>query len=428
MKQQIKILWLIYSAILFFILFFLLKKTFFFHDEWVFLNRLIKSPVDFIFTQHNGHFMPVFNLIYFIEYSFFKLNYQFYQLFVLIFHFANAYLLYVIVAKVTKNKYFGLLSFFIFITSSMYWEILFSASTFQIVLFMFFVGLSIVYYINFIERKELKYLTFSSIFTLISIFTWGGGFIYPFSFLLIYIFKKILKEKVSIQELIFSLTNIIISILTFFIFVKQASGSINIKQVVSFMLDSIRWLVVSFYTTSPGLLKIFVLITALFIILFRKVFFVKTIRDQFLFKIKESRSIFFFSLANLLLIYLLISFSRYSFGSELARSSRYTYVPLFFLIIVNLIILNGIYSLLGKNTKIFLAGYLMLLFLGNVYFFKIYYTSWINTISIPHLKTYSLIINSKSSDELDNIELPGNFTRFLEPKDIYFVYKQSIKE
>ena len=179
-NSVIKYLWLFLSLIYFIILFLLLKQTFFFHDEWSFLYKVITDPLGFVLESHNGHFMPLFGLSYLILYKVFRLNYAPYELFLLIFHFLNAYLLSLIVIKITKKKYLGFLSFVLFLASSSYWEVLFSFSTFPTVLCLTMMALSIYYYLLFSESESQKDLFLSGLFSFFFKPFLGSGIIFSF--------------------------------------------------------------------------------------------------------------------------------------------------------------------------------------------------------------------------------------------------------
>jgi len=178
----------------------LLRRTFFFHDEWTFIHQILLSPISFILTPHNGHFWPLFAGIYFLMYRLFSLNYWPYETVLLVVHFANVYLLYLIIGLLSKNKFVAFCFSLIFLISSIYWEVIFSASTLPTVLCLFFINLGIYLYLICEKRKQNKYLYLSGISFLTSGLSWGAGLFFPLIFLLLLMAKIVSKKKIKPKE------------------------------------------------------------------------------------------------------------------------------------------------------------------------------------------------------------------------------------
>lgn len=427
-KKLLPLLYLFSTLFIFIGLFLLLKNTFFFHDEWTFLYKIITSPIKFLFEPHNGHFMPLFNAIYFLEYKFFGLNYPLYQFVLLIFHFVNAYILYSIVCYLTKNQNLGILSFFLFIVNSVYWETLFASATLNTVLCLLLIGASITLYLKYQKRKKQRYLLFSGLCSLLSSYAWGAGLFFPLLFLMIVFTKKMFREKIKIKEfLVYSIASVI-SIGGYLVFAKPlVRTAFNFKKITVFTLTAIKWIILSFYTTSPGKLKLFAIVVVFLFLVVYSVFKNKRTRKECFRIILKNKYMLFFSLTNFIYIYILSAISRYQIDMELAKSSRYTYLPLFFLIIINMIFLNSLIPLLPKRCKLLLFGYFIFLLVNHVYFFRIYYRNWTETISGPNKRIFRQITQAASRKELEKIKFPSTFHSFFKAEDIYFIYQHSVE-
>lgn len=450
-------------VILFFIgLFLLLKETFFFHDEWTFIYKILTSPLDFILEPHNGHFWPLFALIYLLEYRLFGLNYPLYQFVLLVFHFSNAYLLYLIICRLTKNQNLGILAFLLFIVNAIYWEVIFASATLPTVLCLFFIALALFNYLKYLDLKSQKYLFFSGLFSLLSSYTWGAGLFFPLLFLGAIFFKKLLREKIRSKEvLVYSLASFI-SVGSYFLLAGPSSGVVfDFGKVFIFTMTAIKWIIVSFYTSSPGMLTLFGLISAFLSLVFYSVLkndalpvnggaeflgrvarlFLpasgppirrvihrgenKKKKRKFFIHLAKNKLILFFALASFVYLYFLSAVFRYRIDMELARSSRYTYLPLFFLIIINVVILDGLFPSLSKRIKFLFLAYFLFLMVANIYFFRIYYQSWTKTISGPNKEIFHRITQA-SKEELEIMVYPSTFHSFLTPKQMYFIYQESV--
>lgn len=404
----------------------MLKDAFFFHDEWTWLRKIIVSPRDFLFEPHNKHFTPLFNLLYLGIYRLFGLYYPAYQLILMFFHFVNGYILYLIVGRLTKNRGLGVLSFFLFMVNSIYWEVLFSSSTLNTVFCLLLIGPSILFYLQYQKKQEQKYLLLSGFLSLLSGYARGEGLFLPLLFLMIVSIKKIFRERIKIEEFLVYLVASAISIGSYLMFAGiSPTNTVNFKKITVFALTAIKWMILSFYTASPGWLNLFVIIAAFFFFVFYPVFKKKKTRKKCFGLISKNKYMLCFSSASFIYIYVLLAISRYQIDMNLAKSSRYTYIPLFFLIIINMIFLNSFLSLLSRRRKLLLLSYFIFLMASHLYFFRIYYRGWTERISDPNKRIFKKITQVTSEEELEKIELPSTFHSFFDAQEIYFIYQRS---
>lgn len=440
----------------------LLRKTFFFHDEWTFIHQILLSPTAFIFSPHNGHFWPLFAGIYLLLYKLFNLNYWPYEIVLLIFHFANVYLLYLIISLLSKNKFVAFCFSLLFLISSIYWEVLFSASTLPTVLCLFFMNLGIYLFLIFEKRNQNRYLYLSGISILASGFSWGAGLFSPGIFILLLIIKSIAEKKIRLKELfVYILTMKTISVslwmkkknsnspeaqasgyrghkpmvvyfidqvilfLVYIYFSRGVAGAYDFRKIILFTASGIKWLIVSFYTSSPGFAKIFVGIILFFGFLLYLSLRTKKNRRIFRDGLVTNIPWLIFALSGVFYFYFISALSRSQIDMRLAFSSRYTYLPLYFLILFNALIIDCWLSMASLKTKKILLVYFLAVSFANIYFFRIYYQSWTETISIPNQKLFWQIANTASEKERAKIIVPSTFHDFYEPEDIYFIFSRS---
>lgn len=427
MKKILNPLAIVLSFLIFVGLFILLRETFFFHDEWSFLYTIVNSPSRFLLEQHNGHFMPIFNLIYLFEYKIFGLNYYPYQFILLALHFLNGYLLYKIVKQLTEKKGLAILSFFLFILNSIYWEILFSSSSaLQYILYLNFTALAIFLFLKYEGNSKQKYLFFSGMFSLLSTYTLGSGVFFSLLFLITIIIKGVWLKKVRIMEVVVFGIAGAISIFTYFKFASVPSASnLDFRQISLFALTSVKWLIVSFYTSSPGFMNLFLILIVFFGVIIFQTLRDSNRRNKFFRSVGKNKFWLCFSALNILYVYFLTAMARYRMDMALAKSSRYTYSTLFFFVFINAVILGAFLPLLSRKVKIILLGYSILLAMGHLCFFRLYYRNWTETISGPNKKIFEQVIKASSVEELSRITLPSTFHPFFTAKEIYLIYQKT---
>jgi len=404
----------------------LLRRTFFFHDEWTFLHQILLSPTNFILTPHNGHFWPLFAGLYFLMYKLFGLSYWPYETILLIVHFANVYLLYLVIGLLSKNKLVAFCFSLIFLISSIYWEVIFSASTLPTVLCLFFINLGIYLYLICEKRKQNKYLYLSGISFLTSGLSWGAGLFFPLIFLLLLMAKIVSKKKIKPKEpLVYLLVQGILFLIYIYFSGKGAVGVFDLNKVILFTVSGIKWLIVSFYTSSPGFTKIFFVIVVLFSFLLYQSLRDKRNWTTFRSDLSADVPCLIFALSGVFYFYFISALSRSQIDMRLAFSSRYTYLPLYFLVVFNSLVVDCWLSVASLRTKKILFTYFLLIFFANIYFFRIYYRSWTETISIPNKKLFWQIANTASEKERAKIIVPSTFHDFYKPEDIYFIFSRS---
>jgi len=422
-------LWYFFLFIYFVIILYLLKQTFFFHDEWTFLFKIITSPSEFITTPHNGHFWPIFASIYIILYKLFRLNYLPYQFVLLIFHFGNVLIIKKIIEKITNSQLFGILAGTFFLFSNIYWEVIFSFSTFPTVLCLFFITLAVWLYLKYEDKNKTKYIYLSGISTLFSGLVWGAGVFSPILIAIVPLIKSWRTKKLLIRPLTNYLIFQIISMAVYFHFSNNSVGNtVEFNKIITFSISAIWWNIVNFYTGSPGFIKLLALVFIILGLLASSIIFNNRNRDRLFKQLFFNIEWYLFTIISFAFYIVITAYSRYQIDMRLSSSSRYTYFPLFFLVILNFILFKTFSDNIKRKLNIVLVTYYILLIGVNIYFFKIFYIKWTDSISLPNKAKFEEIITAKSIIELEKITFPTTFHSFYTSKEIYFIYRNTYPE
>ena len=150
-----------------------------------------------------GRFVPLYGLIY----KFLTPNFIFFNLLVVIIHFLNSIIFFLISFKLFKNNFVSFISSFLFL---IHYSITIKALTwaaFSGHIFNCFFGLmSIYYFLKFLESKKIIHILTSTIFSVLGSMVMESGLVYPIlNFLFIFFFKS---KKIS--HLILSLLPIFV--------------------------------------------------------------------------------------------------------------------------------------------------------------------------------------------------------------------------
>jgi len=326
----------------------------------------------------------------------------------------------------SKNKFVAFCFSLVFLVSSVYWEVLFSASTLPTVLCLFFINFGIYLYMIYKKRKQRKYLYLSGVSFLTSGFSWGAGLFFPSIFILLLIAKIASRKKIRSKELlVYLLVQGILFLIYIYFSGKGAVGTFDLNKVILFTVSGIKWLTISFYTSSPGFTKIFFVIVVLFSFLLYQSLRDKRNWTTFRSDLSADVPCLIFALSGVFYFYFISALSRSQIDMRLAFSSRYTYLPLYFLVVFNSLVVDCWLSVASLRTKKILFTYFLLIFFANIYFFRIYYRSWTETISIPNKKLFWQIANTASEKERAKIIVPSTFHDFYKPEDIYFIFSRS---
>lgn len=179
--------------------------TFYQQDEWRILGLLKADGLKALFPLFSplsligGGGRLLSQPIHYIFYSLFPFQVAPFFIFAIIFHFLNSLLVFWIVKRLTYNKFLSIISSIFFATSSVSQQsVTWIAAMVQTTASGFFILLSILLYIYFIENGKKKFLYFSITTALISYFFKESSI---FLFAVLPIIYLIFKKRISFFKL-----------------------------------------------------------------------------------------------------------------------------------------------------------------------------------------------------------------------------------
>ena len=312
-------------------------KVWFDHDDFDFLFFSSQFSPNELLRPHNEHFLPVFRLLFFLEYSLFKLNAQFYFAVSILLHIVSILLIYKIVFYITKKDFWAYSGAILYSINATFYESIIWITSQQTLLCGLFLLASYLTYLYFRIQKKAYQLYLSCFFSVLSAFSFGIGLIAPAFFFAMSLFDKKSTSKARFLYFLSSL----ISFIAFFIFSVSKYPNLNhifslkvfAKMAVFFVTGFTQGLLNRFFwagftpsrVADSDLLLMPILTIAVFFIIFKITWSGRKKKKDWFLDI---------SLALLTLLpYAVIALSRFPGGFKGAMAERYTYLPLAFFII-----------------------------------------------------------------------------------------------
>lgn len=229
-------------------------------DDWYVLNnehirQFNWTSIKKYFTSYYfANYHPLTTISYSINYYFSKLNPSNYHLTNLLFHFLNIIVVYVFAMKLTRKIYISAFVALIFAIHPMHVESVAWVSERKDVLYSFFFMISLVFYIDYINKvKKLKYYLLSFVFFLMSLLSKSAAVVLPLVFLAIdYFFSRKLDKKLILEKIPFFVLSLIFGLVA--IYSQQVTDIENMP--LNYNIPEI--IVVPFYALLFYLLKFFV--------------------------------------------------------------------------------------------------------------------------------------------------------------------------
>lgn len=189
-----------------------LPFTFFQQDEWaIFGNFLVWDKASlgiwdrlFVYEQ-DTHIIPFSNLVSYLQFKLFELNFSAYAIFSIVLHSINSFLVYYLADILTKNKKISFLAGFLFLISAIpHQAITWVATTVGTVGSTFFILLSLISFTYFLmEKKRHRYILLSLLFIIISLgFKETSLFLFLFFPMIWFLFTK--EKELSLLVKVFS--------------------------------------------------------------------------------------------------------------------------------------------------------------------------------------------------------------------------------
>jgi len=137
-----------------------------------------------------GFFRPIPHLVIFLFYKIFGLTPLPFQIFSLLIHFMNSILIYTVIDKVTRNRFFALIAGLLFGPNFLISEAVFWISGVTSLLITLFYLLTILFYLNFLKDKKRIFYTFSIISFVLAFLSKENAFTLPLVLILLEIAYK----------------------------------------------------------------------------------------------------------------------------------------------------------------------------------------------------------------------------------------------
>lgn len=172
-------------------------------------------------TYYMGNYHPLTMCSYLVEYQCWGTNGKGYHIVSLVLHIINSYLVFLLINKITQTKKsLGLYAAIIFLVHPFHVESVAWASERKDLLYVFFLLISSLYFINYSKYNKQKYIYFSLIAFLLSCFSKGQAVVLPVLLFIIGFFC--LQKKVPF--LLKSLLSFFIIAVIFGILAIKAQG------------------------------------------------------------------------------------------------------------------------------------------------------------------------------------------------------------
>lgn len=180
------------------------SASFFWRDEWQFMNAFRGFKFSFLLEPHFYHIVPIFKLFYFIQLKIFGINAQ-------LFHYTNLILFGLIFIVLFKlficrlySAWHGFFICVIILAHPINFNHLLWSFQVGITLQLFFQSLSIYYLFKYLESSGWKYFLLTFVFAILQNYSFGNGLLFPLLIFLFLLFTKN-KRKITIPIVLFLL-------------------------------------------------------------------------------------------------------------------------------------------------------------------------------------------------------------------------------
>jgi len=183
--------------------------------EDVFVRNLNGESFSHFFSSYYlGMYQPIGVLTFALNFAFHGESPFGYQLINLLLHLMNTFLVFVLIRKLKNNDIFAVFVAALFAVHPMHVEAVSWIATRSNALYSMFFLLAAIQYVNYIKSKfHFKYLVYSGMFFLLSLFSKSMAMSFPFMMLIIdYFYARKLAGKVLLEKIPFFMLTIIFGI------------------------------------------------------------------------------------------------------------------------------------------------------------------------------------------------------------------------
>ena len=210
------------------------KRTtsFFWGDEWSYLKILMdnSNPLEFIFTAHSEHFIPIFKLVYFLEINIFGVNHLLYGYTNLLVHSVIAYFFYKLLVDLFKERSYAFLFAAVYAVHPINYMHLEWAFQICLSLHLLFQVLFVYFSLKYFKEKLDKYYWYALFLLLLQNFTFGNGLFMP-SLLILGLLMWESTEKKIARIALPALIQIGFLIVQLTFMVRDATSNLSIENI-----------------------------------------------------------------------------------------------------------------------------------------------------------------------------------------------------
>jgi tetratricopeptide (TPR) repeat protein len=201
-------------------------------DVYILNNSKIKllnfaNIIHIFSTTHHGGYEPLTELVFAVDYNFFKLDPFIYHFNNFIIHLLNSVLAFYLIFKISGKKIISFFTALLWAIHPMRVESVAWAAERKDVLFTLFLLVSLITYIIYSDKKKMYLYIMSIIFFLICLLPKAQGIMFPFVLILIDYFQN---RKINLRSLINKIPYFIISVLFLIILFIPAKETNQIER------------------------------------------------------------------------------------------------------------------------------------------------------------------------------------------------------
>lgn len=197
-----------------------------------------------------GNYHPLTILSYAAEYSLWGINTKMFHLTNLLFHILNSILAFFIVYQITrKNLLFAVFVSLLFAVHPMHIESVAWISARKDLLYVFFFFASMLTYIKYSEKQDIKYLLLTLLLFVFSLLSKGQAVVLPVVLLLIdYVLNRKFSSRLFVEKIPFFAVSLVFGVVAYF--AQQSVSAVNLIH-----LEKFQNILFGFYGLSLYIIK-----------------------------------------------------------------------------------------------------------------------------------------------------------------------------
>jgi hypothetical protein len=200
---------------------------------------LHEKPITFALAPYVGHIMPLFKLVYYLEFSLFGYNTLLFQIITVSALGLFTYVFSLILGEVSfkENNFMAILIAVLLCAQPSFGNIALFSFQINMILELLFQALAILYYFKFVKDNTTQNFSLFILFVITQNYFFGNGVFFP----LVFIFHQILEKRIAIKKTVI----VLLLIQLLFILVQKCASDklIGINYIVQHKFEILK----SFY-------------------------------------------------------------------------------------------------------------------------------------------------------------------------------------